>query len=124
MTVFVHKYIPYQNSASKEIKKLKQKACRTARANYTQDLISDDKDNKKLQSYIKSKKKDNTGTSDLKSGQTIIQDPKTKALANIFNAFSPRSFPMPALHNPPMNMFAQTPCPRSPCPKLVSLTYY
>ena len=44
-------------SKFKVIKKLTQKACRTAHTKYVQDLISDDNDNKKLWSYIKSKKK-------------------------------------------------------------------
>ena len=57
-----------------------------AHSNNVQGLISDDKDNKKLWSYIQSKKKDNTGTSDLKSGQTLIQDPETKD--NMVNALT------------------------------------
>ena len=57
-----------------------------AHSNYVQGLTSDDKDNKTLWSYIQSKKKDNTGTPDLKSGQTLIQDPETKD--NMFNALT------------------------------------
>merc|ERR1711873_95116 len=83
-------------SKYKERKKLTQKACRTAHLSYVQDLISDDKDSKKLWSYIKSKKKDNTGTSDLKSGQTIIQDAETKA--NMVNALFTKILKMASKH--------------------------
>ena len=67
----------------KEIKKYTQKICRNAHFNYVQNLISTDTNNKKLYSYIKSKKQENTGIADIQHGNNLIQDPKTKA--NLFN---------------------------------------
>ena len=57
--------------------------CRKAHSDYVQDLISDDKNNKKLWSYIKSKNNDNSSISDLYDNNKLVQDPKTKA--NLFN---------------------------------------
>ena len=67
----------------KEIKKASQKLCRKAHDDYVQDLIGDDKDSKKLWTYIKSKKNENVGIADLHDGHKLIQDPITKA--NLFN---------------------------------------
>ena len=78
----------------KDLKKLSQKTCRKAHLDYVLDLISDDKDNKKLWSYIRSKRTDNTGISDLKQGETLIQNPLTKA--NMFNTFFSQVFSTPS----------------------------
>ena len=42
-------------------------------------MIDNDKSNKKLWTYIRSKNQENVGISDLKKGDTIIQEPKAKA---------------------------------------------
>merc|ERR1712240_984681 len=72
--------------------------------------ISDEKENKKLWSYIKSKKKDNIGTSDLKSGQILIQDPEIKA--NMFNAFFTKVFSNPSLPQPRIEHVCPNPMPK------------
>ena len=79
-----------------EIKKLAQKVCRKTQNSYIQDLISDDKDNKKFWSHVRSKQKDSTGIADLRSGETLIQNPREKA--NIFNTFFCQVFSTPDPH--------------------------
>ena len=46
----------------KDYKKLVQKQCRKAHDEYLHNLITDDKSNKKFWSYVKSQRKENTGT--------------------------------------------------------------
>ena len=69
----------------KEIKRKTQQACRTAHADYIQNMFNDDDKNnkKKLWSYIRSKNQENVGIPDLKNNNIIIQDPKAKA--NLLN---------------------------------------
>ena len=62
-----------------EIKRQSQQACRSAHANYMKNLFNDDKNNKKLWSYIKSKNQEQSGIPDLKVNDIIIQDPNSKA---------------------------------------------
>ena len=52
----------------REVKQLTQKLCRKSHDSYVQDLISDDKSNKKFWAYIKSQRTESTGISDLVSG--------------------------------------------------------
>ena len=77
----------------RNIKKLTQKVCRKTHASYVQDIISDDKDNKKLWTYIRSNNKEKIGIADLDSGSTLVQDPTTKA--NMFNTFFSNVFSTP-----------------------------
>ena len=67
----------------KDYKNLAQKLCRKSHDNYVQDLITSDKSNKKLWSYVKSQRKEKTGISDLNVNNKVIQDPKQKA--DLFN---------------------------------------
>ena len=67
----------------KSIKKSCQNLCRKAHSNYVKYLLEDDKNNKKLYSYIRSKNNENVGIADLIEGNKIIQDPSEKA--NLFN---------------------------------------
>ena len=95
----------------KEIKKLTQTVCRQTQNKFVQDLISDDKDNKKFWAHIRSKNKDKTGIADLKSGDTLIQNPKTKA--NLFNKFFTTVFSNPD----PKDTQQVEPNPSHPMPK-------
>ena len=82
----------------RELKQTSQRLCRKAHQNYVNDLISEDKNNKKLFSYIRSKRTENVGISDLCDGINVIQDPLIKA--NMFNeqfssVFSTPGTPLP-----------------------------
>ena len=64
----------------KAVKKDCQKECRRAHSDYVNVMFSDDFQNKKLWSYIKSKRQENCGISDLRNDQNdLIQDPLGKA---------------------------------------------
>ena len=63
----------------KEIKKEAQQACRSAHAEYVNNMISSDKTNKKPWTYIKNKNQEKFGIPDLKKDNSILQDPKDKA---------------------------------------------
>ena len=82
----------------RNLKRTSQRLCRQAHANYVNELTSDDKNNKKLFSYIRGKRKEDVGISDLCDGNKVIQDPLIKA--NIFNeqfssVFSTPGAPLP-----------------------------
>ena len=85
----------------KDIKKLAQKHCRKAHDNYVEDLITCDKSNKKFWSYIKSKRTENTGISDLNVNNKTVSNPKDKA--NLFNEQFSKVFSKPCntIHTPP-----------------------
>ena len=85
----------------KEIRKNTQKICRNAHFNYVQNLISGDTNNKKLFSYIKSKKHENSGIADIQHGNNLIQNPKTKA--NLFNEHFCKVFSKPDPSPSPSN---------------------
>ena len=92
----------------KDLKRSSQRLCRQAHENYVNDLICEDSNNKKLFSYVRGKRKDDVGISDLCDGEKVIQDPLTKA--NMFNeqfssVFSTPGTPTPRTANssfPPM----------------------
>ena len=64
----------------RNIKKQCQRTCRQTHDKYLTDIVHDDKSNKKLYSYIKSKKTENIGISDLKDkNNLLITDPLKKA---------------------------------------------
>ena len=67
-----------------ELKKLVQKQCRKSHDVYVQDLITNDKSNKKFWTYIKSQRKEKTGIPDILDRNAWVTDPKQKA--NLFNA--------------------------------------
>ena len=69
----------------KEIKRTTQKALRSAHSEYVKNMIcNDNKDNKKLWTYIKSKRQEQVGIPDLiDDNNKTIKDPKEKA--NILN---------------------------------------
>ena len=67
----------------RDLKRGSQRLCRQAHANYLNELTSEDKNNKKLFSYIRGKRKEDVGISDLCDGNKVIQDPRIKA--NMFN---------------------------------------
>ena len=85
----------------KEIKRITQKELRTAHGDYIKNMISEDKSNKKLWSYIKIKRQEQVGISDLTDGNTIIKDPKNKA--NLLNKqfSSVYSNPLPKIEYKP-----------------------
>ena len=72
----------------RELKRNSQRLCRKAHQNYVNDVISEDKNNKKLFSYIRGKR-----ISDFCDGINVIQDPLTKA--NMFNNQFSSVFPTP-----------------------------
>ena len=84
------KYSSNARSTYLEIKKLAQRACRKAHLDYVRDLVTDDRGGKKLWTYIKGLQKDNTGISDLYSGNTLITNPEHKA--NMSNTFFTKVF--------------------------------
>ena len=64
----------------KKIKSQCQNACRQTHNQYLDSIFSDDSSNKKLFSYIKSRKQENVGIPDLKSEKGLpIRDPLKKA---------------------------------------------
>ena len=63
----------------KEIKQLTQKLCRKSHDSYVQDLISDDKSNKKFWAYVKSQRTENSGISDLVDRNRTFYRAKDKA---------------------------------------------
>ena len=67
-----------------KIKKECQQVCRAAHSNHMKTMFDDDKHNKKLWTYIKSKNQEQTGIPDLKHNEKTIKDPKEKA--NILNS--------------------------------------
>ena len=68
----------------KATKKECQKECRRAHSNFVNAMFLDDFQNKKLWSYIKSKRQEKCGISDLRNDQNdLIQDPLDKA--NLLN---------------------------------------
>ena len=67
----------------KNLKSTSQKMCRQAHDTYVNNLITADKSNKKIWSYIKSLRRENTGISDLINNNKNINNPLDKA--NIFN---------------------------------------
>jgi hypothetical protein len=73
----------------KDLKKTLQKECRIAHANYIKDIIGVSEDDhskpttKKFWKYVKSIRRDSTGTSPLKKDGITSSDPTTKA--NILN---------------------------------------
>ena len=77
----------------KEVKSLAQKLCRASHDSYVRDLISDDKSNKKFWSYVKNKRTENVGTSDLVDNHKTIFKPKDKA--DVFNAQFSKVFSKP-----------------------------
>ena len=80
----------------KEIKKNCQKLCRNTHLSYVQNLVTNDKNNKKLWAYIKSKNNENSGISDLFHENKLIQDPTSKA--NLFNDHFCQIFSNPLLN--------------------------
>ena len=63
----------------KKIQQENRKTCKTSYNKYINNMISEDSNNKKLYSYIKSKKSDGTGISPLRDGGTLHSSPKEKA---------------------------------------------
>ena len=64
----------------REMKKQCQRTCRQTHDRYLSDIVHDDKTNKKLYRYIKSKKTENIGISDLKDkNNLLVTDPLKKA---------------------------------------------
>merc|ERR1712112_319459 len=68
----------------KDYKRETQKQCRRSHDAYVQNLITDDRSNKKFWTYIKSQRKEKTGIADIFDRNTWVTDPKPKA--NLFNA--------------------------------------
>ena len=84
-----------------EIKRECQKTCRETHASYVNSMIEEDKDNKKLWSYIKSKNNEESGIPDLvDKNDKITQDPTEKA--NLLNSqfASVFSNPNPEIQTP------------------------
>ena len=83
----------------RDIKKECQQACCKAHQSYLNTMFEDDKNNKKLWTYIKSKNKEQCGIPDLKANNQIIKTPKEKA--NILNSqfSSVFSNPQPQIDN-------------------------
>ena len=107
----------YQNQKktgldTKKQKKLAQNVCQKTQNNYVQDLISDDKDNKKFWAHVRSKNKEKSEIADLKSGDTLIQDPTAKA--NMFNKFFTKVFSTPDPSRPRQD----EPDPEHPMPNI------
>ena len=96
----------------KATKKDCQKECRRAHSNFVNSIFSeDDRQNKKLWSYIRSKNQENFGISDLRDDQNIlIQDPLGKAnllnrqFSSVFSNPDPKITPTLSEHTklPPM----------------------
>ena len=64
----------------RKIKSECQRTCRQTHDKYVKDIVHDDKSNKKLWSYIKSKRTENIGISDLKDKNNILTtDPAKKS---------------------------------------------
>ena len=71
---------PHIWNTYKKIKSQTQRTCRKTHETYLNSLFSDDKNNKKLWSYIKSKRSENVGISELKNKNNIpTNDPVKKA---------------------------------------------
>ena len=68
----------------KDYKKETQKQYRRSHDAYVQNLITEDRSNKKFWAYIKSQRKEKTGIADILDRNTWVTDPKQKA--NLFNA--------------------------------------
>ena len=86
----------------KSVKKDCQKECRRAHSTYVNAMFSEDFQNKKLWSYIKSKKQENCGIPDLRNNQNdLVQDPLGKA--NLLNDHFSSVFsdPTPEIKTPP-----------------------
>ena len=83
-----------------EYKRETQKQCRIDHDAYVQDLIAEDKTNKKFWSYIKSQRNEKTGIADIFDNDTWVTDPKQKA--NLFNEQFCKVFSKPdQLFTPP-----------------------
>ena len=84
----------------KKIKSHTQKICRQTHDEYLHSIFSEDKSNKKLWSYIKSRKQQNVGIPDLTSeNNTPINDPTEKANLIRKQFDSVLSNPFPTIHH-------------------------
>ena len=90
----------------REVKQLTQKLCRKSHDSYVRDLISDDKSNKKFWAYIKSQRTENTGISDLISGNRTFFRAKDKA--DLFNETYSKAFSEPCDTPYPPPTFSDT----------------
>ena len=79
-----------QITVYKEFKKLVQKECRKTHNNYLADSLNNFGGSKHLWSYIKSKKKDQTGIGSLHHNDEVYTDDQEKA--NILNQYFPLHF--------------------------------
>ena len=83
----------------RDVKQLTQKLCRKSHDSYVRDLITDEKGNKKFWSYVKSKRTENSGISDLVDRNRTFFRAKDKA--DHFNDKYSQAFSEPC----------DTPCP-------------
>ena len=89
----------------KELKRLSQKLCRKSHDNYVENLISNDKSNKKFWSYVKSQRQENTGISDLIDNNKNINNPVEKAnllneqFSNVFSQPCNTTYPAAKINN-------------------------
>ena len=71
---------PHVWNIFKKVKSETQKKCRKTHESYLNSIFESDKSNKKLWSYIKSRRQENVGISELKNkDNTLTNDPATKA---------------------------------------------
>ena len=71
---------PHVWNLYKKIKSETQKTCRKTHESYLDSIFVDDKSNKKLWSYIKNRRQENVGISELKNkDNTLVNDPAKKA---------------------------------------------
>ena len=101
---------PITQQKYKDMKKDSQRLCRKTHDTYVNNLIEDDTNNKKLFTYIRSKNQENVGISDIFNGNTLIQDPKTKAELFNIQFSSVFSTPGPLLNSSTTTNSSSFPC--------------